>query len=130
MSYSSKLYAHYLELAKVPVSAENSAGEDVRFSVEFEALESELGKAQSMHEAGQIDWLKIRENSESLLRTQSKDLRVGAWLAWALYQRESFQGLLAGLGVLHHLCEHHWADIHARKARTRAACGFDHALDG
>ncbi|WP_205505034.1 type VI secretion system ImpA family N-terminal domain-containing protein, partial [Pseudomonas viridiflava] len=98
-----------LELAKVPVSAENFAGEDVRFSVEFEALESELGKAQSMHEAGQIDWLKIRENSESLLRTQSKDLRVGAWLAWALYQRESFQGLLAGLGVLHHLCEHHWA---------------------
>ncbi|WP_240997691.1 type VI secretion system ImpA family N-terminal domain-containing protein, partial [Pseudomonas viridiflava] len=49
MSYSSKLSAHYLELAKVPVSAENFAGEDVRFSVEFEALESELGKAQSMH---------------------------------------------------------------------------------
>ncbi|MBA1232764.1 type VI secretion system protein TssA [Pseudomonas viridiflava] len=121
MSYSSKLSAHYLELAKVPVSPAGFAGDDVRFSVEFEALESELAKAQSMHEAGQIDWLKIRENSESLLRTQSKDLRVGAWLAWALYQRESFQGLLAGLGVLHHLCEHHWADIHPKKARTRAA---------
>lgn len=90
MSYSSKLSAHYLELAKVSVSKENFAGEDVRFSSEFEALESELAKASSMHESGQIDWLKIRENSESLLRTQSKDLRVGAWLTWALYQRESF----------------------------------------
>lgn len=64
MSYSSKLSAHYLELAKVSVSKENFAGEDVRFSSEFEALESELAKASSMHESGQIDWLKIRENSE------------------------------------------------------------------
>ena len=99
MSYSSKLSAHYLELAKVSVSKENFAGEDVRFSSEFEALESELAKASSMHESGQIDWLKIRENSENLLRTQSKDLRVGAWLTWSLYQRESFPGLLAGPGT-------------------------------
>ncbi|WP_347902765.1 type VI secretion system protein TssA [Pseudomonas purpurea] len=121
MSYSSKLSAHYLELAKSSVSKENFAGEDVRFSSEFEALESELGKAQSMHESGQIDWLKILENSETLLRTQSKDLRVGAWLTWALYQRESFQGLLAGIGLLHYLCEKHWEQVHPAKLRTRAA---------
>lgn len=121
MSYSSKLSAHYLELAKTPISAELFAGEDVRFSSEFEALESELAKASSVHESGQIDWLKIRENSEALLRTQSKDLRVSAWLTWALYQRESFQGLLAGLGLLRHLCENHWPDVHPAKARTRAA---------
>lgn len=121
MSYSSKLSAHYLELAKVSVSKENFAGEDVRFSSEFEALESELAKASSMHESGQIDWLKIRENSENLLRTQSKDLRVGAWLTWSLYQRESFPGLLAGLGLLHHLSENNWADVHPLKPRTRAA---------
>lgn len=121
MSYSSKLSAHYLELAKASVSKESFAGEDVRFSSEYEALESELGKAQSMHESGQIDWLKILENSEALLRTQSKDLRVAAWLTWALYQRESFPGLLAGLGLLQHLCEQHWAQIHPAKLRTRAA---------
>ncbi|MFJ4145834.1 type VI secretion system protein TssA [Pseudomonas sp. NPDC089734] len=121
MSYSSKLSAHYLELAKTSVSNESFAGEDVRFSVEYEALESELGKAQSVHESGQIDWLKIRENSEALLRTQSKDLRAAAWLTWALYQRESFPGLLAGIGLLQHLCEHHWSEIHPGKPRTRAA---------
>ena len=121
MSYSSKLSAHYLELAKTSISREAFTGEDVRFSSEYESLESELGKAQSMHESGQIDWLKICENSEILLRTQSKDLRVGAWLTWGLYQRESFQGLLAGLGLLQHLCESHWAEIYPSKARTRAA---------
>lgn len=121
MSYSSKLSAHYLELAKSSVSKENFAGEDVRFSSEYEALESELSKAQSMHESGQIDWLKILENSEALLRTQSKDLRVAAWLTWALYQRESFAGLLAGFGLLQYLCEQHWAEVHPGKLRTRAA---------
>lgn len=121
MFYTSKLSAHYLELAKISVSQGSFAGEDVRFSSEYEALENELAKAQSMHDSGQIDWLKVRDNSESLLRTQSKDLRVAAWLTWALYQRESFQGLLAGLGLLHHLCEHHWADVHPSKARTRSA---------
>jgi len=121
MSYSSKLSAHYLELAKTSISEEGFSGEDVRFSSEYEGLESELSKAQSMHESGQIDWLKICENSETLLRTQSKDLRVCAWLTWGLYQRESFQGLLAGLGLVQHLCENHWAEIHPGKARTRAA---------
>ncbi|MBK5353404.1 type VI secretion system protein TssA [Pseudomonas sp. TH41] len=121
MSYSNKLSTHYLELAKASVSKENFAGEDVRFSNDYEAVERELGKAQSMHESGLVDWLKIRENSENLLRTQSKDLRVAAWLTWALYQRESFPGLLAGLGLLHHLSEHHWDDIHPHKPRTRSA---------
>ena len=121
MSYSEKLSAHYLVLAKTPVSKESFAGADMRFSNEYEALEREVGKAQSMHESGQVDWLKVLEASEALLRTQSKDLRVVAWLVWALYQRESFQGLLAGLGLLQHLCKHHWLDIHPFKNRTRAA---------
>ncbi|MDN4547925.1 type VI secretion system protein TssA [Pseudomonas sp. C32] len=121
MSYSGKLSAHYLALAKNPVSDQHFAGEDVRFSNEFEALECELAKASSMHETGQVDWLKVCENSEKLLRTQSKDLRVGVWLTWALYQRESFQGLSAGLGLLHYLCEHHWVDVLPEKSRTRSA---------
>lgn len=121
MSYSSKLSAHYLELAKISISEEQFAGEDVRFSNEYDALESELAKASSVHETGQIDWLTILENSETLLRTQSKDLRISVWLTWALYQRESFQGLLAGLGLLRYLCENHWPEVYPAKARTRAA---------
>ena len=121
MSYSEKLSVHYLALAKTPVSKESFAGADVRFSNEYEALEREVSKTQSMHESGHVDWLKVLEASEALLRTQSKDLRVVAWLVWALYQCESFQGLLAGLGLLQHLCKHHWLDIHPLKNRTRAA---------
>jgi type VI secretion system protein VasJ len=123
MSYPEKLSAHYLALASAPISCGNFSGVDVRFSDEFEALERELGKAQSVHDSGQVDWLKIQEQSEALLRTQSKDLRVSIWLTWALYQRESFQGLLAGLSLLRHLCDNHWLTLHPTKVKTRAA-GF------
>jgi type VI secretion system protein VasJ len=90
-------------------------GEDVRFSTEFEALENELTRAQSIHASGQVDWLKILENSEALLRDQSKDLRVASWFTWALFQRESYAGLLAGISVLRELCEQHWDDVHPAK---------------
>ncbi|UVL89844.1 type VI secretion system protein TssA [Pseudomonas sichuanensis] len=121
MSYSSKLAARYLELGKNAVSPGSFGGEDVRFSTEFEALESELTRAQSIHASGQVDWLKILENSEALLRDQSKDLRVASWFTWALFQRESYAGLLAGISVLRELCEQHWDDVHPAKPRTRSA---------
>lgn len=121
MSYVNELSTQYLILAKTPVTEESFVGADVRFSNEFEALECELGKALSVHETGQVDWLKVLEQSEALLRTQSKDLRVAIWLTWALYQRESFPGLLAGLCLVRHLCQNHWSQIHPAKIRTRSA---------
>lgn len=119
MTFSGRLCTHYLELAKVPISSATFGGEEVRYSSEYGALETELSKASSLHASGRIDWLKILEGSESILRTQSKDLRVATWLIWALHQRESFVGLLAGLGMLRVLCEQHWSDLHPAKLRTR-----------
>jgi type VI secretion system protein VasJ len=121
MAYSNKLYEDYLELARTPCSHACFAGSDMRFSSEYEALEAELGKAQSMHGTGQPDWHKVLEASEHLLRQQSKDLRVAVWLTWALHQCESFPGLLAGLGVLRCLCEQHWLAVYPEKPRTRGA---------
>lgn len=93
----------------------------MRFSSEYETLEFELGKLQSIHVSAEPDWQKVMQVSESLLRQHTKDLRVAAWLTWALYQRESFPGLVAGLGLVRHLCEHHWAVAYPEKLRTRAA---------
>ncbi len=121
MTYSNKLTAHYLELAKLPINEGDFAGSDVRYSSEYEVLENELGKATALHETGGIDWQKVREYSETLLSAHSKDLRVAAWLIWGLYQRESFAGLQAGFSLLHYLCINHWNELHPRKARTRAA---------
>ncbi|TSD77368.1 type VI secretion system protein TssA [Pseudomonas sp. KBS0710] len=121
MDYSGALCGYYLELALVPCSQGNFAGSDMRFSSEYEALEAELGKLQSIHVGTQPDWQAVVQISESLLRQHTKDLRVAAWLTWALYQRESWPGLVAGLGLLRHLCEHQWAVVYPQKLRTRGA---------
>ena len=111
----------YLELAITPISRDDYAGTDARYSPEFEALEAELAKPMALHEVGQVDWLKIQEVGEALLKNMSKDLRVACWLTWALYQTQSFAGLVAGMGMLCHFCAHGWPDIHPSKPRTRAA---------
>lgn len=121
MVYSDRLSDYYLKLAQAPNSTVSYAGADMRFSTEYEALETELGKAHSIHGNSQPDWQWVVEKGEALLRHQSKDLRVAVWLTWALHQRESFPGLLAGLGLLRYLCEHHWAVVYPGKLRTRSA---------
>lgn len=121
MTHSDTLSARYLHLAKSPVSSHGYAGNDVRFSEEFEALEARLNSEQSVLGAGKVDWLKVREESEKILRDLSRDLRVASWLTWALYKVEAFPGLLAGIGMLRYLCEHHWSELYPAKHRTRIA---------
>ncbi|WP_313087913.1 type VI secretion system protein TssA [Pseudomonas sp.] len=121
MTFSSKLAAHVLALARAPITATCFAGDDVRYASEYEVLEQELGKASSLHSAGAVDWETVRQGCESLLNTQTKDLRIAAWLTWGLYQRDSFLGLHAGLSMLGFFCRDHWEDVYPRKGRTRAA---------
>lgn len=96
-------------------------GEDARYSEEFEYLEKEFAKSHSMQGVGPVDWLSVRQTSESVLQTLSKDLRVACWLAWALYQTESFAGLTAGCAMISYLCRECWDGLFPRRAGMRSA---------
>lgn len=121
MDHRKALATRLLDIANTPVNPDDFAGENARFSLEYEALERELNKGVALDDVGRIDWEKVCQWSEALLTGQSKDLRVAAWLTWGLYQCESFAGLNAGIGLIRQLCERHWAEVHPLKARTRAA---------
>ncbi|MBD7975586.1 type VI secretion system protein TssA [Serpens gallinarum] len=121
MTYSSALHSHYVQLANLPIRPDNFAGDDARYSSEYEYLERQLQNASSIHADGAVDWPHMLDACAALLASQSKDLRVAAWLTWGLLQQEALPGLHAGLGILRHLCVHHWDDLHPRKPRTRAA---------
>lgn len=56
------------------------AGEDTRYSVAYESLEQELGKAISLYASGSVAWNTINQGAESLLTNESKDIRIAAWL--------------------------------------------------
>ena len=99
---------HYRQLAEKPISDADFYGDDVRYSTEFECLENELNKANSLHDKQGPDWMLVRDGCEALLQSQSKDLRAAVWLTWSLYQVDSVTGLEAGLGALNYLCSQHW----------------------
>lgn len=110
----------YLHIARTPVSSENNFGTDMRYSPEYERIEQELAKDGALHATREIDWELVRSGCEVLLREQSRDLRVAAWLTWALFQQHAFPGLHAGLGLLLELCSQSWDGLFPGKPRTRA----------
>lgn len=114
------LATRYSLLATQPISDNDFAGEDVRYSSEFEAIEASLEKASSLYSDEPPDWQHIVTLAEKLLENLSKDLRVACWLTWALYRSENIAGLQAGVAMLNTLFEH-WDSLHPRRPRTRIA---------
>lgn len=114
------LTSRYASLATRPITEGDYAGPDVRYSSEFEEIEAALEKEGSIHSNGGPDWQQIVAQSEQLLNSQSKDLRVGCWLGWGLYRCDGINGLQAGVTLVNGLLQH-WDNLHPRKERTRAA---------
>ncbi len=57
---------------------------------------------------GEVKWQSVVDLSRNILQNKSKDLLVGAYLAYGLLQQQGYQGLLEGLGVLNSMCAKHW----------------------
>src|SRR5690606_42028094 len=117
---TSMLVTRYTLFRSTPGTDGDYAGPDVRYSSEFEQIENALQQEGSIHRNGGPDWTRIVEQGEQLLQSQSKDLRVACWLAWALYRTNGTEGLQAGLALLRNQLDH-WDALHPRKPRTRSA---------
>lgn len=115
------LASSYITIAEQAINEDNFAGEDCRYSPEFERLENACHNSQALHRDITPDWADIATRATVFLREQSKDLRVAGWLTWALQRTQGWSGLQAGLMLLERLTEAHWDVLHPRKERTRAA---------
>lgn len=99
----------------------NAAGVDVSTSEAFERVKAEIDKLVSM--AGLApDWRAIEGTAFDLLTAQSKDLRLGVWLATARVRLHGWQGLAWGLAGLTSLVETYWDSMFpdVKRARARA----------
>lgn len=94
-------------------------GKDARYSADFEEIENLLSSTASLYVNATTDWVKVIKLSEKILATESKDLRVLAWLAWGMYKTHSFAGLHAGIVTINKIIEISWDDIFPKKDRTR-----------
>lgn len=102
-----------------PISEERPAGEDLSFSTEFDAIQEArraddptLDQGEWVTDIKYADWTAAAKLCDELLRTRTKDLRVGAWYAEANARLHGFPGFAVGLRALAGLCDHHWEQVH------------------
>ncbi len=111
--------ANWRAIGSEPISTENPSGESARYEPEFERLEAEMQKMESL--AGDaVDWKKVVSLSREILKNKSKDLLVGSYLALGLLETEGCNGLSNGLACIEGLVSDHWPSLFPAAKRMRA----------
>ncbi len=108
-----------VNLGSEPISDDSPCGENARYESDFEQLEAELAKQESLT-AATVDWARVVELATAILRQQSKDILVGSYLCYGLLVKEGYAGLAVGLKVLHDMVESHWECLFPPAKRMRA----------
>ncbi len=114
---------NFTELGRKPISEAQPAGEDARYTPEFEELQAEIDRLSIPSQAGQVDWDKIVRLAAQILEEKSKDLLAASYLAVALIHTKKEEGLVAGVRVLADLTQNFWdgmfPPIKRKKGRIR-----------
>ncbi|MBN2319758.1 MAG: type VI secretion system protein TssA [Acidobacteria bacterium] len=111
--------ADWRAIGTEPVNAENPVGESVRYDPEFERLQAEMQKLESLS-GDPINWKEVVALSKEILKNKSKDLLVGSYLILGLLETEGYNGLLNGLTCLEGAISAHWASLFPVAKRMRA----------
>ncbi|WP_322058022.1 type VI secretion system protein TssA [Paraburkholderia sp. J63] len=102
-----------------PISESSPCGDDMLFSADFDAIaharrfdDPSLDQGEWVTEIKEADWTFVAERCTALLATQTKDLRVAAWLTEALAIQDGMPGLTQGYAILTGLVERFWEHLH------------------
>ena len=102
-----------------PVSEEQPCGINIRYETDFDQLEAELAKQESLN-AETVDWNVVAQLSSQIIKSSSKDLLVGSYLCYALLVRDGYHGLSVGLNILFDMSSLHWDGLFPPAKRMRA----------
>ena len=105
-----------------PISEDRPCGDDCRYEDEFEQIQAEIGKLQSL-EGTLPDWGQVEKLATSMLTSQSKDTTVLSALCVALYHREGYAGLAAGLMAFSTLAQTYWDQMYPGVKRMKGRAG-------
>lgn len=102
-----------------PLDGASPCGEDLLFSNDFDAIQQarrfddpSLDQGEWVTEIKEADWGFVIERCSQLLKTQTKDLRLAAWLTEALAMKQGVEGLSQGYTLLAALAERYWDTVH------------------
>lgn len=102
-----------------PITPQDPAGSDVSFDPDFEKLEAQVRKLESV-QGDPVDWAEVVRLGTTILTLKSKDFRVAAYLAVGLFHEQGYPGLTEGLLLLDGLVDRFWATGFPTAKRPRA----------
>lgn len=91
-----------------PISDPYPAGEDARENENYEAVAAEIEKLTSLSAATPINWALVADQGADILRSQSKDFMLCAWVSAAWIEAHGIDGLSAGLTLHAGLMQRYW----------------------
>lgn len=98
------------KLGSTPVPGNEPAGTAVRYDPDFQKLQAEIDKLESVT-AGPVNWAEATATAGAILTGKSKDILVSAYLAMGLFQRSGYAGLAAGLTAFRDLLSTFWEKL-------------------
>jgi hypothetical protein len=81
------IISELLTIITTPIPGAQPMGANINYDADFEALKTELGKI------GNLDLALIESAATRVLREKAKDIRVFAFLSYALLRNDSWEGL-------------------------------------
>lgn len=99
--------------------------EDIFFSPEFEALQAEVNKNDSLQGDARTDWELVLEMASSILSTSAKDIWVYCYGCRAAYAQGGLTSLCAGLEIMTRDLDSAWDNLSPSPSRpARRAAPF------
>lgn len=98
-----------------PISTTSPCGTDLSFSDDFDIInqarlfdDPSLAQGEWVTEIKEADWRLVGQKCATLLRDQSKDLRLAIWLTEAAAKTDHLRGLSEGFQLLAGLLDQFW----------------------
>jgi type VI secretion system protein VasJ len=107
------------KLGSEPISVDAPTGISIRYEPEFEQLQAEIDKLESVN-AVPVNWGEVVEVGARILDKKSKDLLVACYMCHGLFDRNGFEGLTNGLTILSDLITTYWDTLFPELKRQRA----------
>jgi type VI secretion system protein VasJ len=111
--------AEWREIGTTPVREDAPCGESVRYDADFELLDAQMQKLESLSRQP-VDWNQVVALGRKILQQKSKDLLVTSYLALGLLERDGFAGLSGALACLEGMVSQFWPALHPEMKRLRA----------
>jgi type VI secretion system protein VasJ len=118
--------ARVIDLGKSPIAGDAPCGQEIGDDEEYMFVLAEMGKLDRI-DLGEVDWFRVEQAGENILRAKSKDVEIAAAHALTLFKRHRYAGLSAAFEMLRELVAGFWDGLfpqrpRRRKVRIEAAC--------